>query len=99
VASFGFGSRRPYPEWMERNMKELPAPGAYELGRVPERKKGVSFGLGYQAYEKVLCQLDRPPRPRHESQHVGRPAPAAPLSTRLPALAHNYHYARPRPES
>ena len=26
---FGFGSKRQFPEWLEKNMKENPAPGAY----------------------------------------------------------------------
>lgn len=26
---FGFGNKRQFPEWMERNMKENPAPGSY----------------------------------------------------------------------
>lgn len=26
---FGFGTKRQFPEWLERNMKENPAPGAY----------------------------------------------------------------------
>jgi hypothetical protein len=26
---FGFGNKKQFPEWLERNMKENPAPGAY----------------------------------------------------------------------
>jgi len=26
---FGFGNKRQFPEWLEKNMKENPAPGAY----------------------------------------------------------------------
>jgi len=28
-AGFGFGRKKQFPDWMERNMKENPAPGAY----------------------------------------------------------------------
>ena len=26
---FGFGGKKQFPDWMERNMKENPPPGAY----------------------------------------------------------------------
>ncbi len=28
-AGFGFGSKKQFPDWMEKNMKENPAPGSY----------------------------------------------------------------------
>ena len=30
ISNFGYGLRKPYPLWMERNMKEVPAPNSYD---------------------------------------------------------------------
>ncbi len=53
---FGFGNKRQFPEWMERNMKENPAPGAYLEGgdsKTEYHAKGPTFGIPYKYYEKV----------------------------------------------
>lgn len=54
--SFGFGERKPYPLWMERNMKEYPAPNTYlnkPSATCDFKSKGFSFGLSYRHYEKT----------------------------------------------
>jgi hypothetical protein len=57
---FGYGTKRQFPEWMERNMKENPAPGAYfdqygggGDGMIEFRLKGPTFGISHKYYEKV----------------------------------------------
>lgn len=53
---FGFGNKRQFPEWLERNMKENPAPGAYLEGgdsRTEYHAKGPTFGIPHKYYEKV----------------------------------------------
>lgn len=62
-AGFGFGSKRQFPEWMERNMKENPAPGAYfEQPKLREvRAKGPTFGISYKFYEKVTIPREKSP--------------------------------------
>jgi hypothetical protein len=51
---FGFGSKRQFPEWMEKNMKENPAPGSYfdeGMRKSSEYKiKGPTFGISYKYY-------------------------------------------------
>jgi hypothetical protein len=52
---FGFGNKRQFPEWMERNMKENPAPGSYfdHGNRTEFRSRGPTFGISHKYYEKV----------------------------------------------
>ena len=49
-AGFGFGNKRQFPEWMERNMKENPPPGAYIDDKNAENSKGPTFGLSHKYY-------------------------------------------------
>jgi hypothetical protein len=50
---FGYGTRKPYPQWLERNMKENPAPGAYD-SEPSKYDKGRTFGISHRYYDKVL---------------------------------------------
>jgi hypothetical protein len=68
---FGFGGKRQYPAWMERNMKENPPPGAYIDNAKELKNKGPTFGISHKYYEKVLI-----PKEKHSSFHVS-------LSTRI----------------
>ena len=59
-AGFGFGRKKQFPDWMERNMKENPAPGSYiDLDDV--RGKGPTFGLGHKYYERVMIPREKKP--------------------------------------
>ena len=71
---FGYGTRKPYPDWMERNMKENPAPGAYEALPGHDDKKGKTFGISYKYYEKVMI-------PKEEKRNRPR---LSPLKKRAP---------------
>jgi len=53
--SFGYGNRKAYPLWLERNMKENPAPNSYQEveSTSPRLPKGYSFGLSYHYYQKA----------------------------------------------
>jgi hypothetical protein len=55
---FGFGSKRQFPEWMERNMKENPSPGAYFESNGESKAKGPTFGISHKYYEKVTIPKD-----------------------------------------
>lgn len=68
-AGFGYGTRKPYPDWMERNMKENPAPGAYEALPEGDNKKGKTFGISYKHYEKVMI-------PKEEHKNLRRTNPS-----------------------
>lgn len=55
-AGFGFGNKRQFPDWLERNMKENPAPGSYfdhHTSATDYKPKGPTFGIPYKYYEKV----------------------------------------------
>ena len=60
---FGFGNKRQFPEWMEKNMKENPPPGAYfdQAKHLTGRSKGPTFGISYKFYQKVTIPLDKSP--------------------------------------
>jgi len=47
---FGFGRKKQYPDWMERNMKENPPPGAYFDNNSDNRLKGPTFGISHKFY-------------------------------------------------
>ena len=50
---FGYGSKRQFPEWMEKNMKENPAPGSYlghHTSTTEFRPKGPTFGISHKHY-------------------------------------------------
>jgi hypothetical protein len=58
-AGFGFGRKKQFPDWMERNMKENPPPGAYfDIGS-EGRTKGPTFGISHKYYEKVLIPKEK----------------------------------------
>ena len=40
-AGFGFGRKKQFPDWQERNMKELPAPGIYFDGDTDHHNRGL----------------------------------------------------------
>ncbi len=50
----GYGNKKPHPDWLQRNMKENPAPGDYKASPLLDNKKGKSFGISYKYYEKVV---------------------------------------------
>jgi hypothetical protein len=56
---FGFGGKRQFPDWMERNMKENPPPGAYFDGQHDLRSRGPTFGLSHKYYEKVIIPKEK----------------------------------------
>ena len=59
---FGYGKKRQFPDWMERNMKENPAPGSYidqHNTTVDFRSKGPTFGISYKHYEKVMIPKEK----------------------------------------
>lgn len=58
-AGFGFGGKRQYPAWMERNMKENPPPGAYIDSSKEVKTKGKTFGISHKYYEKVLIPKEK----------------------------------------
>ena len=47
---FGFGRKKQFPDWMERNMKDNPAPGSYIEQTGSARIKGPTFGIGHKHY-------------------------------------------------
>lgn len=61
-AGFGFGSKKQFPDWMERNMKENPAPGSY-IGAHDKshefKPKGPTFGISHKYYEKVTIPKEK----------------------------------------
>ena len=69
---FGFGNKRQFPEWMEKNMKENPAPGAYDRQTAPSdfRPKGPTFGISHKHYERVMI-----PREKKEVSKIERKYP------------------------
>ena len=59
---FGFGNKRQFPEWMEKNMKENPAPGCYDRQHNTSgefRPRGPTFGIGHKYYEKVTIPKEK----------------------------------------
>jgi len=58
-AGFGFGGKRQFPEWMERNMKENPPPGAYFDDKGSIHSRGPTFGLSHKYYQKVLIPKEK----------------------------------------
>lgn len=61
-AGFGFGNKRQFPEWMEKNMKENPAPGNYDKPQnvsTDFRPKGPTFGISHKYYEKVTIPKEK----------------------------------------
>lgn len=60
-----------FPDWMKRNMKENPAPGAYLLGQQNSstdlRPKGPSFGISHKYYEKVMLPKEKKSNLNHQS--------------------------------
>ena len=64
--SFGFGNRKPYPDWLVRNMHENPAPNLYSVVIPPEDplfSKGFSFGIPYSYYDKTSLVGAEPSKP------------------------------------
>lgn len=57
---FGFGRKKQFPDWVERNMKENPSPGAYFDSNADPRSKGPTFGIAHKYYEKVLIPKEKP---------------------------------------
>jgi hypothetical protein len=53
-AGFGFGSKKQFPDWMQRNMKENPAPGSYFDNLLRDSRKGPTFGISHKYYQKVM---------------------------------------------
>ncbi len=61
---FGFGNKKQFPEWLQKNMKENPAPGAYfEEGKASThlRSRGPTFGISHRFYEKVTIPKQMSP--------------------------------------
>jgi hypothetical protein len=56
---FGFGRKKQFPDWVERNMKEIPPPGAYFENTADIRSKGPTFGISHKFYEKVLIPKEK----------------------------------------
>lgn len=65
-AGFGFGRKKQFPDWQERNMKELPAPGIYFDGDTDLHNRGPTFGLSHKYYEKVLIPREKRQKPSHQ---------------------------------
>jgi hypothetical protein len=66
-AGFGFGRKKQFPDWMERNMKENPAPGSYFDAGHDFNSRGPTFGLSHRYYEKVMI-----PREKKQGSQLGR---------------------------
>ena len=70
-AGFGFGSKKQFPDWMERNMKENPSPGAYfdyHSNTLNEfRPKGPTFGIAHKYYQKVTIPKEKKMLPKSNS--------------------------------
>jgi hypothetical protein len=49
-AGIGFGRKKQFPDWMERNMKDNPPPGAYLDTNGNLRSKGPTFGISHKHY-------------------------------------------------
>lgn len=62
-AGFGFGKKKQFPDWMEKNMKENPAPGSYFDSHYDPRSRGPTFGLGHKYYERVMIPREQKPQP------------------------------------
>ena len=60
-AGFGFGRKKQFPDWMERNMKENPAPGSYFDSDYDLHNRGPTFGLGHKYYERVMIPREKKP--------------------------------------
>ena len=61
-AGFGYGNKRQFPEWMEKNMKQNPAPGSYDKQfnvSTDFRPKGPTFGISHKYYEKVTIPKEK----------------------------------------
>jgi hypothetical protein len=56
---FGFGRKKQFPDWVERNMKEIPSPGAYFESKSELHMKGPTFGISHKYYEKVLIPKEK----------------------------------------
>ena len=71
-AGFGYGNKVQFPEWMQRNMKENPAPGAY-IGQqntsLDFRPKGPTFGIPHKYYEKAVITKEKQLPRISESTH------------------------------
>ena len=51
-----------FPDWMQRNMKENPAPGSYMSDKNLSsdfRPKGPTFGISHKHYEKVMLPKEK----------------------------------------
>ena len=69
---FGFGNKRQFPEWMERNMKENPPPGAYFDHHQPLATfvpRGPSFGIAHHYYSKVMIPKEPKIRKRETERN------------------------------
>lgn len=65
---FGFGRKKQFPDWVERNMKENPAPGTYFEANSDLRSKGPTFGIAHKFYEKVMIPKEKlVPKTTHRS--------------------------------
>jgi len=49
-AGIGYGHKKQFPEWVEKNMKENPAPGAYNDLFRDAKSKGPTFGVSRAHY-------------------------------------------------
>jgi hypothetical protein len=59
-AGIGFGRKKQFPDWMEKNMIDNPAPGVYNKSmRDIIKPKGPTFGVGHKYYEKVLLPTEK----------------------------------------
>jgi hypothetical protein len=99
ITTLGYGNRRPYPQWMERNMRELPAPGAYNLVQTskPFDIKGKTFGMPHACYEKVLIKEEKNQSMssfrRSDVSQVSQSGPGVgPVPGGLVAQRTNYHF-------
>jgi hypothetical protein len=64
---FGYGRKKQYPDWMEKNMKENPPPGAYFDNNSDIRSRGPTFGISHKYYEKVMI-----PKEKRNSSQLNR---------------------------
>ena len=56
---FGFGHKKQFPDWMERNMKDNPAPGSYFEEGGSARNRGPTFGISHKYYERVMIPKEK----------------------------------------
>lgn len=58
--SFGFGEKQVLPSHVLKNMKENPAPGAYNVSpNKVEDRRGKTFGVSRVFYEKVFVPSEK----------------------------------------